>query len=132
MSERLKFPKSSRLHQRKLIESVFETGISCTAFPLRGVYAFFPQDGNGALDGIRLAVMVSSRTWKRAVDRNRIKRLCREAWRLDQHTLKDILKEKIAANQQLALVCIYVHKELPALEQLRKSMLKLCRKIAGT
>jgi ribonuclease P protein component len=51
-----------------------------------------------------------SRHFKKAVDRNRIKRLCREAYRLQKLPLLDLLKKK---ERSLAIFFIYTGKELP-------------------
>jgi len=59
---------------------------------------------------LQCGVGVSSKNFKKAVDRNRIKRLIREAYRLQKIFLSDALKEK---NIQLALFIIYTGKELP-------------------
>jgi len=53
---------------------------------------------------------VSSRQFKRAVDRNRIKRLGREAYRLQKQPLVDLLREK---GRFLAVFFIYTGKEVP-------------------
>lgn len=53
---------------------------------------------------------VSSKYFKKAVDRNRAKRLMREAYRLQKGTLNEILKEQ---HKQLAVFFIYVGNELP-------------------
>jgi ribonuclease P protein component len=60
--------------------------------------------------GLQFGVGVSSKNFKRAVDRNRIKRLTREAWRLQKNELKDKLK---ISNKQLNVFLIYTGKELP-------------------
>ena len=52
----------------------------------------------------------TTRNFKKAVDRNRIKRLSREAYRLQKQTLYDHLMEK---NRSLAVFFIYTGKELP-------------------
>ena len=55
-------------------------------------------------------IAVSNKNFKRAVDRNRIKRLTREAWRLQKNELKEKLKIK---GKQLNVFFIYTNKELP-------------------
>ena len=52
-----------------------------------------------------------SRNFKTAVDRNRIKRLIKEAWRLQKNELKEQLKKQ---NRKLNVFFIYTGKELPA------------------
>jgi ribonuclease P protein component len=59
---------------------------------------------------LQCGVGVSSKNFKKAVDRNRIKRLMRESYRLQKFFLNDALREK---NQQLALFLIYTGKEMP-------------------
>lgn len=58
----------------------------------------------------QFGVGVSNKNFKKAVDRNRIKRLTREGYRLQKQNLCDLLNEK---KQQLAVFLIYTGKELP-------------------
>lgn len=51
---------------------------------------------------------MSNKNFKRAVDRNRIKRLAREAWRVQKSILEESLK-----NKTLSVFLIYTQKELP-------------------
>ena len=60
--------------------------------------------------GLQFGVGVSSRNFKRSVDRNRIKRLTREAWRLQKNELKDNVR---TAAKLLNVFFIYTGKELP-------------------
>jgi len=59
---------------------------------------------------------VSSRKFPRAVDRNRIKRLGRECWRLHKSPLLQLLQEK---QLQLAVFFIYTDKKIPEFTPLR-------------
>ena len=72
-----------------------------------------------------MTVSVSKKRFKRAVDRNRVKRLVREAYRLNKGAL---FEELAAEEQQLAWMIIFVGKELPEYQQVEKAMKKLLRK----
>ena len=65
-----------------------------------------------ANNSLQFGAGAGTRNFKKAVDRNRIKRLTREAWRLQ----KNVLTEKLAANNlAMSVFFIYTGKELPAL-----------------
>ncbi len=75
------FQKKEKLKSQIHIEKLFLKGKSISVFPLRMLYlqtAF--EDGSK----IKTGVSVSKRKFKKAVDRNRIKRHIREAYRLNK------------------------------------------------
>lgn len=98
--------KNERLKSRKLIEQLFKKGISFSIFPLRVVYL---QTGYNA-DAIKVGFTVSTKYFKKAVDRNRIKRQMKEAYRLQKKELKDQL---LTQQKTLVLFFMYVGNELP-------------------
>ena len=78
---RFTYSKKDKLKSKKLIELLFTGGKAVTVYPLRLVYlntAF--EDGSV----LKTGVSVSKRLHKTAVARNRIKRLLREAYRLNK------------------------------------------------
>jgi ribonuclease P protein component len=79
---------------------------------------------------LQFAVGVSARNFKKAVDRNRIKRLTREAYRLQKETLLLFLKNR---GLQLAIFFIFTGKELPVYkavyEKITAGLQKLIKEI---
>lgn len=76
-----RYSKKDKLKSKKLIEQLFTEGKSVTAYPLKLVYLKTEYD-DGCI--LKTGVSVSKRRHKTAVARNRIKRLLREAYRLNR------------------------------------------------
>ena len=76
-----KYSKKDKLKSKKLIEQLFTEGKAVTAYPLRLIYLKTDFDDGSTL---KTGVSVSKRLHKTAVARNRIKRLLREAYRLNK------------------------------------------------
>tara|TARA_B100001059_G_C17408676_1_gene367362 strand:- start:52 stop:450 length:399 start_codon:yes stop_codon:yes gene_type:complete len=81
---RLTFGKQEKLKSRKLIEKLFVEGNSVKKFPIRLVYL---QTEHTTSLPAQAGFSVPKRNFKKAVDRNRIKRLLREAYRHEKNTL---------------------------------------------
>jgi len=102
--------KSERLKSRKQIEQLFKEGKRLSVSPFLIYYLLGALSANDSRLSTRFAVGVSSKNFKKAVDRNRIKRLIRESYRLQKPNFSKALK---ANNQQLSLFFIFTGKELP-------------------
>lgn len=91
-------PKSERLYLRESIGELFAKGRSFTAFPYRVVYLLSPEGEHAEREDrqSRCAIMAVApkKRFKHAVDRNHVKRLTREAYRLQKLSLIDLLKER--------------------------------------
>ena len=117
------YSKSERLKSKKLIEATFAAGQKFKAWPLvaKSLDTELSEDVP-----CQTLVSVSKRSFKRAVDRNRIKRLMREAWRLQKHPVYAALQEH---EKQRAIVLIYVGKEFPTFEGMQASIQTLIAKM---
>jgi len=96
------YPKKEKLKSQKLIEQLFSEGKSVSAFPLRMVYlkTEFEDDVK-----FKTGVSTSKRNFKKAVDRNRIKRLLREAYRLNKAAYFNNI------SGSYALMILYISKD---------------------
>ena len=85
------FNKQEKLKSKKLIEQLFIEGKSVSAYPLKLIYLKIDHDGAYP---IKAGVSVSKRKFKSAVNRNRIKRLLREAYRTHKHIIYEKCSDK--------------------------------------
>lgn len=129
MVKKFTLGKKERLKSRKLIDRLFKEGKSFNQFPYR-VYYLFPQAKAYTLkDSLQFGVGVSTRNFKHAVDRNRIKRLTREAYRLQKVPFQELLQSKQLA---IALFLIYTGKELPAYEVVSEKIAVILNRLIKT
>jgi len=100
------FKKEERLSQKKEIDLLFEKGKRFNVFPFSVIhYSDDVLDGNSKL---KLLVGVPKKHFKKAVDRNKIKRRIREAYRLNRNDLKASLETN---NTKILLAIIYNDSE---------------------
>jgi ribonuclease P protein component len=108
--QRYTLGKDNKLKSTKIIEQLFKEGKSFSIFPFRVIYLFKENELPASDCKLQTAFSVSKKYFKKATDRNRIKRLMREAWRLQ----KNIVEEKnIATGKNMMVFLIYTGNELP-------------------
>jgi ribonuclease P protein component len=108
--------KNERLKSRKSIEQLFREGKKIVVAPFRVLYLFSQSAEKASLF---FSVGVSAKNFKKAVDRNRVKRLTREAYRLQKN---DLQKKIEAKSIQLNVFFIYTGKELPEYDEVYKKV----------
>lgn len=113
------FGKKEKLKSQKLITQIFEEGKSLTSYPLKLIYIPLPNNEVS----IKVGVTVSKRNFKSAVHRNRIKRLLREAYRLN----KALVFNNTDAN--FAFLFLYLGRDMPTFEQLNQKMRLILNKL---
>ncbi len=95
------FSKNERLSSKIIIDELFAKGKSFNNFPFKIIWMELPQVATHS----QVLFSVPKRLYKRAVDRNRMKRLMREAYRKNKSSLYENLKEK-----KIGLIFIYLNK----------------------
>ena len=118
-----KFGKSYKLCSRKTIDLLFSEGKQLRAFPLKMYYS-----ESKAIEKVPFQVVISApkRQFKRAHDRNYVKRLLKEVLRKEKQPLEDLLNE---SGKQLSLFVIYTNKEVLTYQELEKCMRKMLAKL---
>ena len=116
MSKPFSYSKKEKLKSRKLLEQIFSKGRSINVFPLK---VFYLQPGEKQDFYIKTGVGVSGRNFKKAVERNHIKRLLRETYRTEKTSLHEFLKEQ---DKQVAVFILYIDKTAPVYATIKEKM----------
>lgn len=122
MSGQFTLNKKERLKSRKALEQLFSSGKSFVIAPYRVIY-------QKAETGLLFTVGVSARNFKKAADRNRIKRQTREAYRLQKLPLKEWLS---ANNTGLHLFLTYTAREKKDFALIQDAVQKIISKLIKT
>ena len=107
------FQKEERLTKEKNIQELFEKGSSFYLFPFK---VFFMPNPDTEYPFHQVLISVSKKNFKRAVDRNLIKRRMREAYRLQ--------KQSIPSAAKIWIGYIYSHSEILKSDEMKKKMLQ--------
>ena len=113
---------NERLKSTKVIELLFKEGKSINAYPLKLIYIETPFNDN---IHIKTSVSVSKRLFKKAVDRNRLKRLMREAYRLNKRGLFN------KVTTQYAFMFLYIGSKQEDFETINDAMIHLLKKFCN-
>jgi len=119
------FKKEERLCNKKLIDELFHNGSSFLCYPYRVSWLAVDETAEFA---VQVLIAVPKKRYKRAVDRNLVKRRIREAYRLSkQQYLYDILT---AGNKKIVFSVGYIGKEIEPYPVMEKKMLKLLKQLS--
>lgn len=108
------FHKKEKLTSKVVIDRLFKGGASKFKYPFK---VLFLQETEYTEPFPQILISVSKRNFKRAVDRNRIKRLIREAYRLQKTELLDLFPSKPSY-----IAILYTAKEEISLQELKKKL----------
>lgn len=105
------FKKSERLHRKKEIKELFTKGSSFYLYPFKVLHLVNPESQS---QFPQVLISVSKRNFKKAVDRNKLKRRIREAYRLNKH--------EVQTEQNLLIAYIYTSKEILTFAEIEKKL----------
>ena len=116
-------PKSEILRGKNKLDNLFSEGSKLYEHPFKVMYSIASCNEHDA--SLQFGIVVPKRHFRKAHERNTIKRHCREAFRLNKNPLKAELELR---NRQLCFMLIFIGKEaLPSKEIHRKIILLLQR-----
>ena len=120
------FKKEERIVSNLLIETLFEKGNSrsLSVYPLRAVY--LRTEHREGCAPVQLLISVPKKKFKHAVDRNRVKRQIREAYRKN----KALLEGTVDEGQMLLIAIIWLSDKHYATNEVEKRVINLLKKMA--
>ena len=121
--EKFTFTKAERVTGAKRVDAIFASGKSFISYPLRVVYL---QHEQNSLPCCSILITVPKKRIKKAVHRNRIKRLIRESYRLN----KQLVNEIELGEQSLDIAFVYVKDTGTDYKEIQKGMRKALKQIA--
>ena len=126
------FKKEERLCSRQLIDRLYAEGHRLMAFPYSVQWMTLesgewraenhPETQPPRNSATQVMIVAPKRKFHHAVDRNRVRRLTRECYRLRKHALYDFLQQH---GLTLVFSMVYIHNEIMSYDQLGHKMDKL-------
>jgi ribonuclease P protein component len=114
--------KKERLSGKKIFNKLFLSETSIVVFPYKIIWIEIPASDTH----IQFGVSAPKRNFKKAVVRNVLKRRIKEAYRKNKYLLTDELKKQ---KVHIALLIIYISKEVLEYSEIEKKMIVSLRKV---
>ncbi|MBI3500886.1 MAG: ribonuclease P protein component [Bacteroidetes bacterium] len=121
--KRYTFKKNERLVNKQTLEEIFSSGKNISADSFRLLWISKPQT---TISPVEVVISVPKKSFSKSVQRNRIKRRIREAYRKNKHSLYEFLEKK---NLSIALMIIYSAKEELAYKEIEQKMIVSLQKL---
>lgn len=117
------FKKPERLRSKKLIDRLFNQGSTYFSYPFKILWIY--TDSNSKYP-VQVLIGSSRRTLRRAVDRNKMKRRIREAYRKNKNILFDSLNR---TNRHCALAIIHTGKEITKYKETERKIIAVLERL---
>lgn len=121
-----KFGKEYKLCSRKKIQLLFSQGLQTRSFPFT-IYRTIEKKEHSV--PFQIVISVPKRIWKKAHDRNAIKRLLKESIRKNKQEFENFLTNK---GIRINLCIIYTHSEKFSFIEVEKYINKAFKKIEAS
>ncbi len=118
------FPKIEHLYGVKRIERLHMQGKAFISYPLRVVFLLVDDENEKV--PVRVMVSVSKKKFKNAVDRNRVKRLMREVYRLNK---SELIRFAVENNLKIHVSFQYIAEEILTFQEINLKMQKALDKL---
>ena len=120
-------PKYERICKENDIKMLFDRGVGLSVYPFRVIYLFHRDESRPVT--VRLLVSVSKKRFHHAVNRNRVKRLMREAWRRNKAPLYEICeKDNISVDVALVYTATVIHSYEEMLKKTQKAVQEILKR----
>lgn len=117
------FTKTERLTSKIEIDSLFGIGKSFNIAPFKVIW----KESTDSSVPVKIVISIPKRLFKRAVDRNRLKRLTREAYRKNKHMLYDNL-----GNKNFFLMLIFTSKSIIEYNEMEEKIILILQRLSKT
>ena len=107
-TKRYGLPKEERISRKKEIDFLFAEGSSFIVYPLRVVYIEHNCEKISDESAVSIMVSIPKKKFKKAVKRNRLKRLIKESYRLNKHDLIEKIKSQ---SKCISVAFLYLSNE---------------------
>jgi ribonuclease P protein component len=131
LSSQFTFQKKDKLKSRKQTQFLFAKGQSMNAFPIKLIYTLESNEPGSVQTGVG----APSRTFRKAVDRNRVKRLLREGYRLER---PEFITSSVDALNKLRVNLFFLYTDATVIsqkeiqEKIKQLLSRLSEKINST
>jgi ribonuclease P protein component len=119
------FRKEDRLPSGKQLDELFKQGKSFTVFPFKVIWMQYASEKKVPA---QLLITVPKRNYKKAVDRNLLKRRIREAYRLNKSLLLSGVSEK---KSSLILGLVYIAPKALSFADIQEKIILILQRLTG-